>query len=379
MIYFDHNATSPLLPSAGQLWLEASQRWPGNPSSLHRLGSRASTVLEEARQKLATILGCDALDLVFTSGATESNNQVLTHVSRTLPGDQQIWLSAVEHPSVLGPARFYFPNRVRWIPASRNGRIQAEILKEWLRQSRPGLVGVMAANNETGVLQPWQQIQAWCAAQEIPFFCDATQWLGKLPAAGLGACDFLSGCAHKFGGPRGVGFLKCPSRGPVTPLIRGGPQEEGRRGGTENLPGALALVQALQTREEWLAKSGAVMPAGWRDEFEQRVSQALPGLEIVGQAEPRLWNTVAALFPQQECQQRWVVKLDRQGCAVSTGSACASGKEETSHVLRAMGFSEGDASRMIRISAGWETTAEDWSQLLEAIRAVHETLSTPAS
>jgi cysteine desulfurase len=372
MLYFDHNATSPMTASARQVWLDAAERWIGNPSSQHRLGSRASAAMEEARHRLAVILGCHPLDLVFTSGGTESNNHALHHLARALTPDQEVWISSIEHPCLVEAARFYFPGRVRWLPATRLGQVDLGVLDDWASARLPGLVCLMAANNETGVLQPWSTARAWCAAREIPFLCDATQWLGKLPAQGLGGCDWVSGCAHKFGGPRGVGFLKCPTRGRVSPLMRGGSQEEGRRAGTENVPGILSLVSALESREAWLAAGGVAGAAAGKDRFENSLLRELPGVEIVGQGVPRLWNTVAALFPQQDCQQRWVVKLDRQGCAVSTGSACASGTEEPSHVLKAMGFGDGEANRMIRLSSGWDTTEGDWDRLLDAIKTVRE-------
>jgi cysteine desulfurase len=236
----------------------------------------------------------------------------------------------------------------------------------------------MAANNETGSLQPWREVLELCREQAIPFFCDAVQWIGKLPARGLGACDFVCGGAHKFGGPRGVGFLKCPAQGRVEPLFVGGPQEDGRRAGTENVPGVLAMLAALDAREKMLATDETKARRGWREHFEQRLLQDLPGSEIVGAGAERLWNTVSALMPETDCPQRWVIKLDKLGCAVSTGSACASGREKPSHVLAAMRCPEASASRVLRFSSGWETTEADWQALLEGLRAVLSQLA-PAS
>ncbi len=374
MLYFDHNATTPLLPQARQAWLEAVERYIGNPSSPHRLGSRADTALQQARHRLAQFLGCDALDLVFTSGATESNNMVLHHFARTLPGSTEVWISSVEHPCVLRAAQRYFPGRHRLVPVSRGGVVDLDWLNRAVRRKRPGFIGVMAANNETGVLQPWTDVLAFCREREIPFFCDAAQWIGKLRSARLGECDFVGGCAHKFGGPKGVGFLKCPSRGRFHSLLVGGKQEEGRRAGTENVPGALSMLAALEYGEAMLANCGQpengflTTRLAWRAAFERRLLEALPGSEVVGGESERLWNTVSALMPETGCpQRRWVVKLDKLGFAVSTGSACASGREEPSHVLRAMGYSPDQASRVLRFSSGWNTTEEDWSALLEGL------------
>ena len=368
MIYFDHNATTPLHPAAREAWLAANETLIGNPSSPHRVGARADAALSAARQKLAAILGCDALDIVWTSGATESNNAVLTHAVRTLASDAEIWVSAIEHPSVLAPARHHFGERLRLMPVTRAGVLDLDWLETELKKRRPGLVALMAANNETGALQPWSEALALCRSRGVTFFCDAVQWIGKLPSRGLGACDFISGSAHKFGGPKGVGFLKCPAKGRVEPLLLGGPQEEGRRAGTENVPGVLALLAALEAREA--AMTAMVPLENWRSDFERTLLAALPSVEIVGATVPRLWNTVMALMPEADCQQRWVVKLDKAGIAVSTGSACASGKEAPSHVLGAMGYSPAEAARALRFSSSPETSASDWDGLLGALKRV---------
>ncbi len=374
MLYFDHNATSPMLPEARRVWLEASEQYIGNPSSPHRLGARADAVLQTARDTLARFLGGDASDIVWTSGATESNNMVFHHLLEGLPANAEVWVSAIEHPGVLRAAAHRFPKRCRLIPVLKTGVVDLEWLRRELARKSPGLVAVMAANNETGVLQPWRQVLALCREWDVPFFCDAAQWIGKLPAAGLGQCDFVSGSAHKFGGSQGVGFLKCPARGNFHPLLLGGPQEDSRRAGTENVAGVLTMVAALEARERMLSASEHQRRLGWRTSFEQAVLQKLPGVELIGASADRLWNTVAALMPAHGSQQRWVVKLDKAGYAVSTGSACASGREEPSHVLAAMGYGRQDASRMLRFSGGWETAEADWRQLAEGLQEVHSGL-----
>ncbi len=373
MIYFDHNATAPLLPEARQAWLDGTARFVGNPSSPHRLGARAEYALNETREKLAALLGCPATQLVFTSGATESNNTVLHHYARTLSRDSEVWISAIEHPCVLEPAQFHFNNRIRLMPVAHDGVVSLDWLEGEIKRTRPGLVILMAANNETGALQPWPDVLKLCQEQEVPVFCDAVQWLGRLPAGGLGECDWVSGSAHKFGGPRGVGFLKVPDHLSIVPLVRGGPQEELRRAGTENVAGVLAMIAALEVRAKQIDTGGEI--ARWRDEFEDRLVTALPGAEIVARHSPRLWNTVSALMPETGRPQRWVVKLDKLGLAASTGSACSSGKEEPSHVLQAMGYSTAQAARALRFSAGWETTASEWDSLLEALQSIAAEIS----
>ncbi len=371
MTYFDHNATSPVMPVARQVWLDATEKFIGNPSSPHRVGARADAALTEAREKLAAILGCDPLDIVWTSGATESNNAALHHFARALDTREEVWISAIEHPCVLEAAQYYFPRRRRLIPVTHDGIIDLDWLTVELAEKRPGVVAVMAANNVTGVLQPWREALAICQQYEVPFFCDAVQWLGKMPANGLGGCDLVSGCAHKFGGPRGIGFLKCPSRGRVHSLIFGGPQEEGRRAGTENVAGAVAFVAALEAREQAIAAAEAKPRLSWRQEFENQLRQTMPDALVVGAATRRLWNTVAALMPEVASHTRWVVKLDKLSFAVSIGSACSTGKEEPSHVLTAMGFKPAEASRVLRFSSGWETTPGEWTALADALSKVY--------
>ncbi len=359
MIYFDHNATHPVSATARAAWADAAERFIGNPSSPHRLGARAEATLTQAREKLAGWFGCDPREIVWTSSATEAANAVLHHAA--LAGAGEVWFSAIEHPCVIEPVRRYFPKAHRLIPVTRDGVVDLGWLAEELKRNIPGLVAIMAANNETGVLQPWRETLALCRERGVAFFCDAAQWIGKLPAAGLGPCDYMIGSAHKIGGPQGVGFLKCPAN--FHPLLLGGPQEEGRRAGTENVAGVLAMIAALEEREAALPDGEAARRLALRVNFEQQLARDLPGVKIIGSAADRLWNTVSAVMPElADCRQRWVVKLDKLGLAVSTGSACASGKEETSHVLAAMGLGH-VASRVLRFSSGWETGAGDWDAL----------------
>jgi cysteine desulfurase len=368
VLYFDHNATTPLLPQARQAWLDACDDFPANPSSPHRLGARADAALQHAREKLASLLGCDPVDIVWTSGATESNNTPLHHIACSASAEAEVWISAIEHPCLLQAATKYFPKRRRLIPVLGSGVLNVDWLETELERQRPALVAVMAANNETGVLQPWRKVLDLCRQRQVPFLCDAVQWMGKLPAAGLGQCDFVSGSAHKFGGPRGAGFLKCPSAGRFHPLLVGGAQEEGRRAGTENVPGVLSMMAALDTCEDLRAENQQRL--GWKKNFETQLVEALPGTEILGAGEERLWNTVSALMPADDCRRRWVVKLDKLGFAVSTGSACASGREEPSHVLQAMGYRGTESGRVLRFSSGWQTSEADWNGLLAALMKV---------
>lgn len=375
---FDHNATHPLSAVARAAWLDAVERFPANPSSPHRWGARAAAALDEAREKVAGWLGCRPEEIVWTSGATEANNAVIQHLAATTTGT--VLISPLEHPSLRVAARRWLAGRLEEIPVSRSGVTEATWVQQRLQRGGVAAAVMMAANNETGVLQPWGSLVVVCREAGVPYVCDAAQWLGKLPAGGLGRCDYLTACAHKFGGPQGVGFLKCPTN--FHPLLVGGPQEDGRRAGTENVAGVLAMIAALEEREaaqqpdEFGTRGQLACRLAGRDRFIADLKAALPGVEIVGVSADRLWNTVAALMPAAaDCRRRWVVKLDKLGFAVSTGSACASGKEQPSHVLAAMGYRPDESDRMLRFSAGWDTTEEDWTALLAAIQQAAEELA----
>jgi cysteine desulfurase len=371
MIYFDYNATAPVMREAREAWLHVTEKIDGNPSSMHQAGSKAANLLADVREKLAALLGCHPLDLIWTSGATEANNMVMHHFAKKLGPAGEVWISAIEHPCVFDSAQHYFGRRAKLIPVTHEGVIDLDWLTMELADSRPGLVAIMAANNETGIIQPWREARAICHQYKVPFFTDAVQFIGKMPMSGLGECDFVSGAAHKFGGPRGVGFLKIPHRSAITPLLLGGKQEGGRRAGTENVATIASMMAALDVREKQIARSEHLLRKLWRDNFEAAFLRALPAATIIGQNQPRLWNTVSALMPEGDRKLQWVIRLDKAGFAVSTGSACTTGKEEPSHVLSAMGYKSAHAVRAVRMSAGWETTEADWDALLKAVVKVH--------
>ncbi len=373
MLYFDHNATAPLSPAARAAWLEAQELFPGNPASTHWAGRRAEAALETSRAWLAGWLGCGDADLVFTSGATEAANAVFAHLAHSAGRTAGVMVSAVEHPCVLEAAERWFPSRVVRLPVLSGGVLDLDaasgLLRGGFNAGRPAAVALMAANNETGVIQPWAALRDLCRERDIPFICDATQWVGRLPAEGLGECAFLFASGHKSGAPVGTGFLKVP-RG-FTGLLSGGDQEDGRRAGTQNVAGAAGLVAALRECEGLL--DGVPARLEMRGEAERLLLEALPGGRIVGAGVERLWNTVSLLAPElADCRQRWVVRLDATGVAGSSGSACASGREQSSHVLRAMGVGAGESDRVLRLSSGWGTSLEDWRGVAERMAAVFE-------
>ncbi len=354
-----------MMDVAKAAWLEGVERFGGNPSSLHRVGARADRALEGCRERLAGYLGCSPGEIIFTSGATESDNLLVYHLSRVVEGE--VWVSAVEHPAVLQALRRWFEGRYQFIPVGGDGVVDPGWVEERFRGGLPGAIILMAANNETGVLQPWLEVAGLCRARGVLFGCDAAQWVGKLAVEGLGACDFVAGCGHKFGGGTGVGFLKGPLG--MVPLIVGGPQEDRRRGGTENLPGVMGLVAALEAREREIGAGAVERMEVVRDRFISGVLAGLPGSRLIGAGVGRLWNTVSLQLPERRDGRRWVVALDREGFAVSSGSACSSGQGKASHVLAAMGLGECEADRVIRISSGWESPEESWDSLLRVLLA----------
>jgi cysteine desulfurase len=359
--YFDFNATTPLFDAAREAWLQASAQHWHNASSLYRDAGFTAQKLDAARERLADVLGCEAARIVFTSGATESNNALFAAQKGIVA------ISAIEHPSVREAARGWLgAERVVEIPVDAQGVVQADALRAIIAQHQPALVSIMAANNESGVLQPWGELSALCREEGISFHTDAAQWFGKLATQDLCQCDYLTGSAHKFGGPKGMGFLVLRDEDETLRFMRGGPQESGRRAGTENYPAIEAMVTALE-------QCAAVGDAGLRDGFEQRLSAAMPGLRIISEGAPRLWNTSLMVMPRHD-NLKWLTRLSRLGFSISTGSACSSGKEGSSVVVRALGATPEELRRVVRVSSGWHTTVADWQSLGDVFVKVGEEL-----
>ncbi len=362
--YFDFNATTPLSDAAREAWLRASDAHWHNPSSLYHEAGAAKRKLEEARERLGELLGCEPERIVFTGGATESNNAILARLGETLGHQKRVLASAIEHPSVREPLQRYFAGRVSMVRATSQGGFDLDDFARQLGHDETGLVTAMAANNECGVTQPWREIARMCRERGVPYHTDAAQWIGKLPAEGLGACDYVSGCGHKFGGPKGAGFLVMRDEREALSFLRGGPQEEGRRAGTENYPAIEAMVTALEERAPGL-EAVAGGQAALRDAFEASLRAAFPDLRIIGAGAERLWNTSMLVLPHGD-NRKWLARLSQRGIAVSTGSACSAGHDGSSVVLAALGAGADEMRRVIRISGGWETTVEDWQGLAEA-------------
>lgn len=375
--YFDCNATTPMSAAARRAWLAAAEQHWHNPSSLYREAGFAKQKLEEARERLATLLGCEAERIVFTSGATEANNALFFSLAMRFGERSRIAISAVEHPSVREPANATFPRRVIEVPVTAHGVVELDAVERGIREQKPSLLSVMAANNESGALQPWREIASLCRAAGIPFHTDAAQWIGKLPARELGACDYITGSAHKFGGPKGAGFLVLRDGDEPLRLMRGGPQENERRAGTENYPAIEAMVTALEELEPKLSRIEGVQ-ASHRDAFIQAMRERFPTLRVISGDAPRLWNTVLMVMPRHD-NLKWLTRLTRRGFAISTGSACSSGKEGSSVVVQALGASAEELKRVVRVSGCWDHSQEDWLALADAFAEVDKELTAGGS
>ncbi len=366
MHYFDFNATAPLHPAAREAWLEVQDRFWANPSSPTRFAAQAHHRLEESREIWAESLGVDPGRVVFTAGATVAMNAVFTHLAETSAPDARVLVSAIEHPSVREAATRWFPRRVDEIPAGQDGRIDTAVLEERLRANPYVAVAAMAANNETGVLQPVAEIHTLCREHRTRLVCDAAQWAGKLPLKTLQGMDYLTISGHKFGGSRGMGVIvlgaaEAAFRGPV-----GGGQENAHWAGTEDLAGIAAMTAAWQAQpvSGWSVAGREALAGAVRDR----------GYSVVGgETVRRLPNTLSLLLPAHPAT-RWIARLDRRGWMVSSGSACATGTKGPSTVLAAMGLAPEAAKRVLRISGGPASSVEEWSELAAALEAVRKEL-----
>lgn len=361
--YLDYNATAPLRPEVRDAVAGALSLY-GNPSSVHAEGRAARSAIEAAREKVAALAGARSEDVIFTSGGTEANALALAAQSG---GSWHCYLSAIEHPSVLSGGRFYRETTTIF-PVDADGVADLQILakeleKHHLRGWRP-FVSLMAANNETGAIQPVAEASKIVHSAGGLLHTDAVQAAGRirLDMTTLGA-DMLSLSAHKIGGPKGVGALVLGAGATVEPLIKGGGQERRRRAGTENVAGIVGFGVAAELASADLAKAAAL--AALRDELETGARTIARDAVVLSARVARLPNTTCIAVPGTKAETL-VIGLDLAGVAVSSGSACSSGKVEASHVLSAMGVPEEIAQGAIRVSLGFATERADIENFLRA-------------
>ena len=363
--YFDHNATTPMAPAAKLAWLGAVDDHWMNPSSPYRNAAAVKVRLESAREELADLLQVTPGRVVFCSGATEANNAVFRSWAENLPEEASIAVSPTEHSSVIEAAKTYFKGRIIWLPVDTDGVLEEGAIEKALSMPGVAAVSLMAANNESGVLQPWSTVANRCKEAGVAYHCDASQWVGKMPLFGLGQSGYVTACAHKFGGPKGVGFIVLPDRDNSCRLLLGGDQELGRRAGTEDVAGVLSMLAAL--------KESKLQSCEARDRFIATACGSIDGIEVVGRDSSRLWNTVSLIMPEYQ-SVRWIRALEKLGFLVSSGSACSTGGSNASHVLLAMGMDAAKAGRVLRISAWHQTTPECWQALVDALAEAYRLL-----
>ena len=372
-VYLDWNATTPLRPEARQA-MAAAWEVAGNPSSVHAEGRQARRLVEDARAAVAAAVGARPQDVVFTSGGTEANALALTPGLRRGAGEpvRRLLVSAIEHPSVLSGGRFS-PEAIGTIRVTGSGLIDIDDLRRILAVEGPALVSVMLANNETGALQPVGEVADIVHEAGGVLHVDAIQALGKIPInINAMKADLVTLSAHKIGGPKGVGALVLAEgvQG-LEPLLRGGGQELGRRAGTENVAGIAAFGAAVRAAMAALEDDAARLQ-GLRKRLEEGLRQT-PGVIVFSEGAPRLPNTTLFTVPGMKAETA-VIGFDLGGIAVSSGSACSSGKVQPSHVLAAMGVGPELAQGAVRLSLGWSTSEADIDLALQAWRKLADAL-----
>ena len=380
MIYLDHNATTPLDSRALEAMLPyLTERW-GNPSSPYRFGSQARIALEQSRKRIAGHIGCAPAELVFCASGTEADNLAVRGAAyaRRAQGNHII-TTAIEHHAVLNTCKALEKEgfRVTYAPVTPEGTVDLAALAANIGEQTI-LISVMHANNETGVLQPLEEIAALAKHHGILLHTDAVQTAGKLPLplAATGA-DFISFSAHKLYGPKGIAALYVRRGTPLVSIITGGAQERGIRAGTENVAGSVGFAEAVALAYDSAESEGQRLRL-LRDQFEQQVLAAVPGTRINGARSPRVPNTSNITFESIDGESV-VLGLDLQGICASTGSACSTGDPEPSHVLLAMGINPRAAQGSLRISLGRSTQAADISAAVEALRSTVHKLRTISS
>lgn len=367
-LYFDHNATTPLLPEAAAAWASAAF---GNPSSLHWAGRAARSAVEDARETLARWLEAGTSEITFTSGGTEADNLALLGAAASgRLRSRHLVAARFEHSAVLEPLRRLEAEgwEVSWIDPDGDGVVRPEAVAAALRPDT-ALATVMAANNETGALQPVAEIGALLRARGVLFHCDAVQALGKAEVRPRAwQADYVALSAHKINGPKGVGALWARKGAPLGPRSLGGPQERGLRGGTENAAGIAAFGAAAAW---WMAHGAAERNrlAALRDGLEAALCARLPDLIVNCASVPRIPNTLNATLPGCRADLM-VMGLDMRGVAVSAGSACASGAVRHSHVILSMGKGEAAAASSLRFSLGLGNSEAEIGSLADAVAEV---------
>jgi len=363
--YLDHNATSPLRPE-GRAAMERALEIAGNPSSIHAAGRAARGALDRARAQVSALVGAPAGQVIFTGGGTEANALALRGAveGAAASGERitRLFVSAIEHDSVLATAQALAEQtpglRLQSVHVDKNGVADVATIRAMLREGKGrALIALMAANNETGVVQPVADAAALARESGALLFVDAVQAFGK--SAMDFTADYISLSAHKIGGPQGVGALIVNDAAPLAPQMLGGGQEHGLRAGTQNVAGIAGFGA--------VAAACVPLDSTLRDRFEEELKRIVPGVTIFGEDAARLPNTSNFALPHIAAETS-LIALDLDGVMVSSGAACSSGKVKPSHVLEAMGVSDDLAGCALRVSFGWNSTQADVDAAIAALR-----------
>ncbi len=364
-VYLDNNATTPLLPEVFEAMRPYFAEHFGNASSIHHHGQETRAAVERAREAVAALLGCRSSEIVFTSGGTEGDNLAISGLARA--GDHVV-SSTIEHHAVLNSCKHLeaIGCEVTYVPVDGRGLVDPEDVRRALRPNTK-LITIMMANNETGVLQPVEEIGKIAAEADVYFHTDAVQAAGKVPieVKGIG-CDLLSISGHKLHAPQGVGALYVGKGTILQPMFYGGSHERSRRAGTENVPGIIGLGKAAEIAREALERGDLAQMAAMRDHIEQTILSEVEATGVNGEGAPRVPNTTNIHFDYIE-GEALVIALDLKGLAVSTGAACSSGAIEPSHVLTAMGLPPEIARASLRFSLGKQNTPDDVQFALDLV------------
>jgi cysteine desulfurase len=366
-VYLDNNASTPVLPEVFEAMRPYFGEYFGNASSIHHHGQETRAAVERARESVAVLVGCRPSEIVFTSGGTEGDN--LAIFGLTSAGDHVV-SSTIEHHAVLNSCKQLesVGCEVSYVPVNGRGQVDPDDVRRALRPNTK-LITIMMANNETGVLQPVEEIGKIAAEADVYFHTDGVQAAGKvtIDVSRIG-CDLLSISGHKMHAPQGVGALYVKKGTILQPMLYGGRHERSRRAGTENVPGIVALGKAAELAREALGRSDDKVVANLRDRIQQTILGTVEATGVNGEGAPRVPNTTNIYFDFIE-GEALVIALDLKGLAVSTGAACSSGAIEPSHVLTAMGLRPDRARASLRFSLGKQNIAEEVEFALSLVPA----------
>jgi cysteine desulfurase len=375
-VYFDYNATTPLAPGVVDTVIAATRDLFGNASSVHYYGQQAKAALDEARSAVATLIGAEPSEVVFTAGGTESDNFAIRGAAETLEqtGRRHLIASAIEHEAVLNTLKALGRRgwRTTLLPVDQTGIVSPDRVRELITDDT-AIVSVMHANNEIGTIQPIAELAAMAHAHGALMHTDAVQSTGKIPVdiRTLGV-DLLSLSAHKFNGPKGTGALWIKRGTRMQPLLTGGRHERNRRAGTENVPAIIGMGVAARLAAAKMIEEGRRVEA-LRNRLEDAILRTIPGTAVNGARQPRVPNTTNISFDRVEAESL-LIALDLEGIAVSTGSACSSGTLEPSHVLRAMGLPPHRTQNSLRFSLGMFSTEEEVDRVVAVLPGLVEKL-----